>query len=142
MISRSGAPPTSAVISAAAPTGPASGDVIEPTAVHAPGSAPEAGDGPPPDPTTRRTVNLQPASGLAPPAPLVAGVGDIAGLRPRRARRDGGEVPGADVDLVDALDRLTWNVVAAWLADCPLASTRRTRLQVLTAFLRWLLGCR
>ncbi|MGW4476584.1 hypothetical protein ACWENQ_43580 [Nonomuraea sp. NPDC004354] len=72
----------------------------------------------------------------------MASVGDIAGLRPCRARHDGGEVPGADVDLVDAMDRLTWNVVAAWLADSPPASTRQTRLQVLTAFLRWLLGCR
>ncbi|MFC7723188.1 tyrosine-type recombinase/integrase [Nonomuraea recticatena] len=77
-------------------------------------------------------------SAAPPPAPLVASVGDIAGLRPRRARRDGGEVPGADVDLVDALDRRTWSVVAAWLADSPLASTRQTRLQVLAAFLRWL----
>ncbi|RCG16350.1 hypothetical protein DQ384_40110, partial [Sphaerisporangium album] len=65
-------------------------------------------------------------------------VGDIAGLSPRRARGDGGEVPGADVDLVDRLDRTTFGVVAAWLADKPSAATRQTRLQVLAAFLRWL----
>ncbi|WUI02803.1 hypothetical protein OHR68_13650 [Spirillospora sp. NBC_00431] len=41
------------------------------------------------------------------PAPLLESVGDIPGLSPRRGRGDGdttaGEVPGADVDLVDAL---------------------------------------
>ncbi|GAA5772009.1 hypothetical protein Aros01_08552 [Streptosporangium roseum] len=35
---------------------------------------------------------------LAPPAPMAATVGDIAGLSPRRARGDGGEVPGTDAD--------------------------------------------
>ncbi|WP_248966358.1 tyrosine-type recombinase/integrase [Sphaerisporangium perillae] len=74
----------------------------------------------------------------APPAPRVFSVGDIAGLRPRRRRGDGGEVPGPDVDLVDSLDRDTFGVVAAWLRDKPSAATRQTRLQVLAAFLRWL----
>lgn len=38
---------------------------------------------------------------LPPPRPLVDSVGDIAGLRPRRHAHDGGEVPSADVDLID-----------------------------------------
>ncbi|WP_031172718.1 hypothetical protein [Streptosporangium roseum] len=44
---------------------------------------------------------------------VVATVGDIAGLRPRRRKGDGGEVPGADVDDVDALGEPAWSTVAA-----------------------------
>ncbi|MFC4117990.1 hypothetical protein [Nonomuraea zeae] len=73
-----------------------------------------------------------------PPAPSVRSIGEIAGLRPHRRPRDGGEVPGADVDLVDALDPLTWRTVAAWLQERPAAGTRQTRLQIMSAFLRWL----
>ncbi|TMS00540.1 tyrosine-type recombinase/integrase [Nonomuraea basaltis] len=67
-------------------------------------------------------------------------VGGLAGLRPRRRPRDGGEVPGADVDLIDALDPLTWRTVIAWLRDRPSTATRQAGLQVLTSFLRWLRG--
>lgn len=73
------------------------------------------------------------------PAPMVASVGDIAGLTPRRRRGDGGEVPGADVDRVDALERsLCWPTAAAWLTAARTATTRRARLADLAAFLRWL----
>ncbi|MET8341022.1 hypothetical protein, partial [Streptosporangium canum] len=50
---------------------------------------------------------------VAIPAPMVATVGDIAGLSSRRTRGDGGEVPGADVDTVDALPHAQWSIVAA-----------------------------
>lgn len=50
---------------------------------------------------------------LAPPAPMVSTVGDITGLRPRRTRGDGGEVPGADVAAVDTLPHAEWSAVAA-----------------------------
>ncbi|MFI6603816.1 tyrosine-type recombinase/integrase [Nonomuraea sp. NPDC050536] len=84
-----------------------------------------------------------PAPGAPPlPAPLLVSVGDIPGLRPRRRRGDGGEVPGADVDLVDALPRDSttgsWPTVAAWLRAGKTAATRRARLTDLAAFLRWL----
>ncbi|MEO3784128.1 tyrosine-type recombinase/integrase [Actinocorallia sp. B10E7] len=73
------------------------------------------------------------------PAPMAASVGDIAGLSPKRKRGDGGEVPGADVDLVDALPRdLVWPTVAAWLTTGKSVATRRARLADLAAFLRWL----
>ncbi|MFB4289806.1 tyrosine-type recombinase/integrase [Nonomuraea sp. ATR24] len=84
---------------------------------------------------------------LPPPAPLVDSVGDIAGLRPRRRPRDGGEVPGADVDLIDALprtddvptpgQRASWPTVAAWLRAGRTAATRRARLADLAKFVRW-----
>lgn len=83
---------------------------------------------------------------MPPPAPLVDSVGDIAGLRPRRRRRDGGEVPGADVDLIDALpraddpvtgQRASWPTVAAWLRAGKSANTRRARLTDLAKFVRW-----
>lgn len=75
----------------------------------------------------------------APPTgPPVTSVGEIAGLRPRRRARDGGEVPGGDVDLIDALDEQARHTVAGWLADTPSPAGRRTRLRVLAAFLRWL----
>ncbi|MFC4114288.1 tyrosine-type recombinase/integrase [Nonomuraea zeae] len=83
-----------------------------------------------------------------PPRPLVDSVGDLAGLRPRRRRRDGGEVPGAHVDLIDALartdddpvpgQRASWPTVAAWLRAGKTASTRRARLADLVLFVRWL----
>ncbi|MFB4271438.1 hypothetical protein [Nonomuraea sp. GTA35] len=70
-----------------------------------------------------------------PPAPLVDSVGDIAGLRPRRRARDGGELPGAEVDLIDALPRTDdgpipgqragWPTVAAWLRGCVRAGAPR-----------------
>ncbi|MDP9868273.1 MULTISPECIES: hypothetical protein [Streptosporangium] len=61
---------------------------------------------------------VSPAAGLfttavAVPEPMVATVGDIAGLRSRRPRSAGGEVPGADVDDVDALPHAKWSAVAA-----------------------------
>ncbi|MFB4271619.1 hypothetical protein [Nonomuraea sp. GTA35] len=72
---------------------------------------------------------------LPPPRPLVDSVGDIAGLRPRRRARDGGEVPGADVYLIDALpraddepmpgQRASWPTVAAWLRGCVRARAPR-----------------
>jgi integrase len=80
--------------------------------------------------------------------PLVATIGAIPGLRPRRTRRrrgdttpSDGEVPGADVDLLDALaatEPQAWAAAASWLQSSPSISTRQTRLGVLAAFLRWL----
>ncbi|WP_405149100.1 tyrosine-type recombinase/integrase [Sphaerisporangium sp. NBC_01403] len=58
--------------------------------------------------------------------------------RPRRARGDGGEVPGADVDTADALPEAEWRTVAAWLKAGKSATTRRARLADTAAFLRWL----
>ncbi|WP_329082464.1 hypothetical protein [Streptosporangium sp. NBC_01469] len=67
-------------------------------------------------------------------------MGQIAGLRPRRQRGDGGEVSAAAVDRVDALEKEAWPVAAAWLNDSTAASTRQTRLEALAAFLLWLEG--
>ncbi|MEV4172597.1 hypothetical protein [Nonomuraea sp. NPDC049709] len=67
-----------------------------------------------------------------------AGVGAIGGLRPRHRPGDGGDVPAADVGLVEALAPRVRRTVAAWLLDGPSPATRQTRLQVLAAFLRWL----
>ncbi|MEV4753301.1 tyrosine-type recombinase/integrase [Streptosporangium sp. NPDC049248] len=75
---------------------------------------------------------------MALPAPMVATVGDIPGLRPRRVRGDGGEVPAADVDLIDALEAAAWSTVAAWLRAGKAVTTRRARLADLAAFCRWL----
>ncbi|MFC3986629.1 tyrosine-type recombinase/integrase [Streptosporangium jomthongense] len=72
------------------------------------------------------------------PAPMVGTVGEIAGLSPRRARGDGGEVPAADVDDIDALADPAWSTVAAWLKAAKAVTTRRTRLADTAAFLRWL----
>ncbi|GAA3821179.1 hypothetical protein GCM10022226_46820 [Sphaerisporangium flaviroseum] len=117
--------------------------VLTPSALYRPGQLPGGHTAPEPNPhgssaETRRDQFPAVRDAAPPPAPLVVSIGDIAGLRPRRAPRDGGEVPGDDVDLVDQLDRATFNVAAAWLADKPSAATRQTRLQVLAAFLRWL----
>ncbi|QXJ27059.1 tyrosine-type recombinase/integrase (plasmid) [Actinomadura graeca] len=89
---------------------------------------------------SRASVTVSPdGRGVDVPAPMVASVGDIAGLAPRRARGDGGEVAAADVDLVDALPRdLAWSTVAAWLTAGKSVSTRRARLADLAAWLRWL----
>ncbi|MEV0353311.1 hypothetical protein AB0H88_46815 [Nonomuraea sp. NPDC050680] len=76
---------------------------------------------------------MRPASD---PAPV--GVGQIPGLRPRLRPGDGGEVPAADVDLVDALDPRTRRTVTAWLREKASAPQRQTRLRVLASFLRWL----
>ncbi|MFC4536922.1 tyrosine-type recombinase/integrase [Sphaerisporangium dianthi] len=76
--------------------------------------------------------------GLALPAPMVASVGDIAGLSPRRARGDGGEVPGADVDAIDALPAAVWSTVAAWLRAGKAVTTRQARLADTAALVRWL----
>ncbi|WP_043635159.1 site-specific integrase [Nonomuraea candida] len=70
--------------------------------------------------------------------PEALSVGRIGGLRPRRRPGDGGEVPGADVDLVDALAAPARRTVAAWLLDKRSPATRQARLQVLASFLRWL----
>ncbi|MEU8246707.1 hypothetical protein [Nonomuraea sp. NPDC048916] len=80
----------------------------------------------------------EPETAASQAGPPVTSVGQLAGLRPRRRARDGGEAPGADVDLVDALDAPVWRTVADWLADAPSPAGRRTRLRVLAAFLRWL----
>lgn len=79
------------------------------------------------------SLSAGPASDPAP-----ASVGHIAGLKPRLRPRDGGDVPGADVALVDELDPLTRHVVTAWLRDNASAALRQTRLRVLASFLRWL----
>ncbi|MEV1243328.1 hypothetical protein ACIBO2_33155 [Nonomuraea sp. NPDC050022] len=70
--------------------------------------------------------------------PEPAGVAQIPGLRPRLRAGDGGEVPAADVDLVDALDPRTRRTVTAWLSEKPSAPLRQTRLRILASFLRWL----
>lgn len=75
---------------------------------------------------------------LTPPAPMVATVGDIPGLAPRRSRGDGGEVSGADVDTIDALPVAAWSTVAAWLRAAKAATTRQARLADTAAFARWL----
>ncbi|MEU8310640.1 tyrosine-type recombinase/integrase [Actinomadura sp. NPDC048955] len=68
-------------------------------------------------------------------------MGDIPGLSPRR-RRGEGEVPAANVDLVDRLPRppagQEWPTVAAWLQSRNTVATRRGYLHCLAAFLRWL----
>ncbi|NUR27066.1 MAG: site-specific integrase [Catenulispora sp.] len=117
-------------------SGPAEAlDVLEPSAIHRPGHGPTGEAGPAPGPLAEPHQAPPPAP---PPKPLVFSIGQIAGLSPRRKRRDGGEVPGADVDLIDGLDLPTWDVVAGWLQASTSVSTRQTRLQVMAAFLRWL----
>lgn len=87
-------------------------------------------------------VLTPPPSAIATPTPLLESVGDIPGLAPRRRRGDGGQVPAADVDLVDALPRTgpgaSWPTVAAWLQSARAATTRRARLADVAAWLRWL----
>lgn len=97
-------------------------------------------------------TEIVPTRILAPVAPIperqggpvaprvrVASVGDLAGLSPRRARGDGGEVAGAAVDTVDALDRrIEWPTVVAWLSDKRAVTTRQGYLQNLAHFVRWL----
>lgn len=138
------------------PGGP-DGGVLAPTALVRPGdpsgttSGAGGGTGGPGGGTGgERPVLVPPPSALARPAPLLDSVGQIAGLSPRRGPRrrrgDGGpstgEVPGADVDLVDALDRdgpsAAWPTVAAWLQAGRSVATRRARLADTAAFLRWL----
>ncbi|WP_143043958.1 hypothetical protein [Nonomuraea jiangxiensis] len=68
----------------------------------------------------------------------MSSVGHLAGLRPRGRSGAGGDVRGADVELVDALDLPTWRTVVAWLRDTPSMAGRRSRLQILAAFMRWL----
>ncbi|QKG19117.1 site-specific recombinase XerD [Actinomadura verrucosospora] len=78
------------------------------------------------------------AGGAPPPAVLMLSVGDIPGLAPRRRPRQG-QVPAADVDLVDRLPRpQVWPTVAAWLQSHGTARTRQAYLKCLAAFLRWL----
>ncbi|MBB6347473.1 hypothetical protein ACWGH8_05710 [Nonomuraea muscovyensis] len=72
------------------------------------------------------------------PLVRVTGIGQVAGLRPRRRPGDGGEVSGADVDVVDALDPLGRRTVTGWLLDTPSPTMRRGRLRVLASFVRWL----
>ncbi|MEV0198290.1 hypothetical protein [Nonomuraea sp. NPDC050691] len=68
----------------------------------------------------------------------VASVGQIGGLRPRRRPGDGGDVDGADIDLVDGLGLISRRTVAAWLHEAPSHGARRFRLRTLASFLRWL----
>lgn len=79
-----------------------------------------------------------PGAATSDPRVKVSGIGRLAGLRPRRRPGDGGEVSGADVDLVDALDPLGRGTVTAWLRDTPSPALRQVRLRVLASFLRWL----
>lgn len=95
---------------------------IIPTAIHRPGDAAPGAPG---------------TGALPPVTPLVRSVGDIAGLSPRRAKGDGGEVPGADVDTVDALPDHEWALVAGWLESKLGATTRRGYLADIAAFIRW-----
>jgi integrase len=99
-----------------------------------------------PAPVTTATVVLdkddQGRSAAPAGSPEVTSVGQVAGLRPRGRPGDGGEVGAADVDLLDALDPLTWRTAVSWLRETPSAATRRTRLKVLAAFLRWLRSLR
>ncbi|MGI5291480.1 hypothetical protein ACQEVF_50365 [Nonomuraea polychroma] len=106
-----------------------------------------AGQVPPAGPDDSGAGHIPPSehgvsgAGHVPPSPPgVTSIGHLPGLRPRRRPRDGGEAAGGDVDLVDALDPLTWRTVAAWLHDKPSAATRQVGLQVLASFLRWLRG--
>ncbi|WP_379534818.1 hypothetical protein [Nonomuraea purpurea] len=66
------------------------------------------------------------------------GAGQIPGLRPRRNPGDGGEVPGADVDLIDGLDPQARRAVDAWLRERPSTAARQLGLQAMASFLRWL----
>lgn len=104
-------------------------DAITPTSIIPAADAPARVLTPPPD-------------AIAAPAPLLKSVGDIPGLAPRRRRGDGGQVPAADVDLIDALPRTgpaaSWPTVAAWLQSARAATTRRARLADVAAWLRWL----
>ncbi|NUW33325.1 hypothetical protein HTZ77_18095 [Nonomuraea sp. SMC257] len=86
---------------------------------------------PDPDPRGR----LEPSNGS--PAGVTS-IGRIAGLRPRRRPGDGGEVDGADVDLVDGLDPVSRGTVAAWLHESSSFGARRFRLRAFASFLRWL----
>ncbi|MEV0616374.1 hypothetical protein AB0I81_23870 [Nonomuraea sp. NPDC050404] len=105
---------------------------------------PETDDAPAPSSTARlRAAVLTAGEGQSQDSPEGRGphalsVGRIGGLRPRRRPGDGGEVPGQDVDLVDALAPHTRRTVAAWLLDKQTPATRQARLQVLASFLRWL----
>lgn len=95
---------------------------IIPTAIHRPTVA----------------APVRPETGApVPVTPLVRSVGEIAGLSPRRAKGDGGEVPGADVDTVDALPEHEWALVAGWLESKRGATTRRGYLADVAAFIRW-----
>jgi integrase/recombinase XerD len=104
-------------------------DAITPTAVI-PAAAAQA------------RVITPPLGAITAPAPLLESVGDIPGLAPRRRRGDGGQVPAADVDLIDALPRTgppaAWPTIAAWLQSARTATTRRARLADVAAWLRWL----
>lgn len=139
---------------------PAHGDegrVLEPTAVLPRGTAPpDPGEPPPPGPPPAPPApagrpgspvpgGTASAAAAPPPAPRVLSVGEIPGLSPRRRRGPGrsvGEVPAANVDLVDRLPRPPdghdWPTVAAWLQSLNAATTRRGYLHCVAAFLRWL----
>lgn len=121
------------------------GRVLEPTAVLALGAPdrpkPSHGGRVAPQPPTGAGTKGQPPA----PAPHLITVGDIPGLSPRRWRgkeRREGEVPAANVDLVDRLPRhpvgQDWPTVAAWLQSRKAVTTRRDYLHCVAAFLRWL----
>ncbi|MEV4374575.1 hypothetical protein AB0J71_46495 [Nonomuraea sp. NPDC049637] len=69
--------------------------------------------------------------------PQIHGIGHIEGLHPR-LNGQAGDVPAADVDLLDDLDGTRVQALRDWLRDKPSLPLRRTRLRVLASFLRWL----
>ncbi|WP_443107313.1 tyrosine-type recombinase/integrase [Actinomadura sp. 3N407] len=120
--------------------------MLEPTAILPRGVTPPGHSEPRPAETSEPATPDRPAPGADPagrekpsaPTPRVLTIGDIPGLSPRR-RRGIGEVPAANVDLVDRLPRpQVWPTVAAWLQAQKSLVTRRGYLHCLTAFLRWL----
>ncbi|GGK76816.1 hypothetical protein Ppa06_38790 [Planomonospora parontospora subsp. parontospora] len=113
-------------------------DELTPSAILPPGRHAFSPAATPLSPPAAAAEPAPAASGASPPAPLVDTVGKIPGLRPRRARGDGGEVAGELVDRIDALGGTAWRTAAAWLADARAITTRQTRLADLAAFVRWL----
>lgn len=116
--------------------------MLEPSAILPRGTIPPAGPEPaapaPAAPDRPAVPGAAAGHREPPPAPRVLSVGEIPGLSPRRHRGQG-EVPAANVDLVDRLPRTqVWPTVVAWLQSHKSVVTRRGYLHCLAAFLRWL----